>query len=153
MALETARTGKSGGKKHRNSHAREVAMQALYQIEVAEQPLAKVLLLEWLNQPLEASVRDYCQELIRGVTSSTPALNTVIESLSSKDPTQISTVVRNILRMGIFELMTENLDPSIVMDDLINLTRKYDGEESVPFVNGILDRFEKEKRTYRGETK
>jgi len=128
-------------------------MQALYQIEVAEQPLAKVLLLEWLNQPLEASVRDYCQELIRGVTSSTPALNTVIESLSSKDPTQISTVVRNILRMGIFELMTENLDPSIVMDDLINLTRKYDGEESVPFVNGILDRFEKEKRTYRGETK
>lgn len=128
-------------------------MQALYQIEVAEQPLAKVLLLEWLNQPLEASVRDYCQELIRGVTSSTPALNTVIESLSSKDPTQISTVVRNILRMGIFELMTENLDPSIVMDDLINLTRKYDGEESVPFVNGILDRFEKEKRTYRGEIK
>lgn len=133
-------------KKHRNSHAREVAMQALYQIEVVNHPVAHVLRFTWLNEPMPAAVHEHCVDLIQGVTDNWEALDRMIQSVSHKDITQISIINRCILRIGILELMQAKLDPGIVIDDLLNLTRQYDGEESVGFVNGILDRFEQERR-------
>lgn len=141
--------GKNFRKKHRNSHAREVAMQALYQMEVVQAPLDDVLLFGWLNQPLDTATKEFCVNLVRGVAENAPALDDVIISVSNKDMTQISMVIRSVIRIGMFELMRGELDPNIVMDDLLNLARKYDGEESVAFVNGILDRFEKERKSLR----
>ena len=46
--------------------------------------------------------------------------------------------------MGIYEMRVTGRDPAIVMDDLLNLARRYDGEQAVPFVNGVLDRYRKE---------
>lgn len=135
----------TGHKKHKNSHAREVALQALYQMEVADQPLYRVLELGWLNERMESSAEEYCRFLIQGVVDHWDALNRVLESYSDKDVTQISTVNRCILRLGFFELMQSSLSPDIVMDDLLNLTRKYEGNEAVSFVNGVLDRFESDR--------
>lgn len=132
--------------KHKNSHAREVALQGFYQMDVVLTPLRSVLTFSWLNEPLGAEEREFCNGLIEGTVENQDALDQVIESFSDKDFTQLSTIVRCILRMGIFELMRGGLDSRIIIDDLLNLTRKYDGEESVAFVNGILDGFEKERK-------
>ena len=121
-------------------------MQALYQIEVVDHPVSTVLRFSWLNEPMPAATQEYCIHLIQGVTDNWEALDGVIGSLSHKDVTQISVINRCILRTGIFEIMEGKLDPGIVMDDLLNLTRKYEGEDSVAFVNGILDRFDRERR-------
>ena len=42
--------------------------------------------------------------------------------------------------IGLHELQSGRLDARIIIDDLLNLTRKYDGKDSVAFVNGVLDR-------------
>lgn len=140
----------TGARKHRNSHARELAMQAIYQIEVVNQPVEKVLRFDWLREHPPASTKEYASKLISDVTENWDALDEVLASFSSKDITQISIIIRCILRIGLIELMEGEIDPRIIMDDLLNLTRQYDGEKSVGFVNGILDSFEKEKRENRG---
>lgn len=132
--------------KHPHSHGREVAMQALYQLEIGHQSLVEVLMFRWLNQPLAAATDEFTKELVEKVSDYSDELDQVINSFSHKDGTQISTVVRCILRMGVFEMLYRETDSRIVIDDLCNLTRRYDGEESVGFVNGILDRVEKAYR-------
>ena len=134
-----------GKKKHKNSHAREVTLQGLYQMEIANQPLESILKLGWLNEFPGASEQAFITGLIEGVADHMDVLDDVIDSFSDKDSTQISTIVRSILRIGIFEIMRGELEVGIVIDDLLDLTRKYDGNESVPFVNGILDGFKNEK--------
>lgn len=53
-------------------------------------------------------------------------------------------VDRNVLRMAIFEMMDAQTPPAIVIDEAIELARKFSGEESVPFINGVLDSIRKE---------
>ena len=137
VRLQTRR--KRRHKKHPNSHAREVALQALYQVDVADSTEADVLAMNWLNEPLEPIRLAYCERLIRGVLANRAELDRWIIEHSRKDMTQISTIIRNILRMGIWELRIGEIASSIIIDDQLNLTRIYEGEEAVPFVNGILD--------------
>ena len=149
-ALSARLPGTVTVKKHKNSHAREVTLQALYQMEVADQPLHRLLEMGWLNEPMEAAAGEYCRALIQGVVDHWEALNRVLENYSDKDVTQISTVNRCILRMGFYELMRSDLGAEIVIDDLLNLTRKYEGREAVSFINGVLDRFEHDRREVEG---
>ena len=137
------RSRKSG--KHPNSHAREVIMQALYQLEVAHHSVNHVLELDWLNERMEWELEDFCRDIIQGVAENQDALDRVIQTFSHKHLTQISIITLCILRMAIFEMQQTELEARIIIDDLLNLTRKYDGDESVGFVNGILDRYEKER--------
>ncbi len=136
----------STAKKHQNTHAREMAMQALYQMEVINAPLSKVLQFDWLGDLPGAATIEYARSLVERVTDNWDALDEVIQSFSDKDITQISIINRCILRMGLVELMKQDLEAGIIIDDLLNLTRQYDGDESVSFINGILDSFEKERR-------
>jgi N utilization substance protein B len=130
---------KSGVQKHPHSHAREVALQALYQIEVVDKPLGEVLRFGWLNAPMDEDRRQYCEALIERVMECWPDLDTRVSALSHKDLRSISSINRSILRIGLVELDRKETDTRIIIDDLLNLTRKYDGEESVAFINGILD--------------
>lgn len=140
-AKAPARTGKMRAK-HPNSHAREVVLQALYQMEVGGHTLEEILRFKWLNQPLDAEKRAFCERYIREISRGLPILEAEIASLSKKHITQISAVNRCILRMAAYELSRAELDARITIDDALNLTRKYEGEESVGFVNGILDAYE-----------
>ena len=131
-----------GKGKHPNSHAREVVLQALYQLEVGQHPLEDILRFGWLNADLDPEKRDFCLRHISEIHPATATLEAEIAELSKKHISQISTVSRCILRMAIYELGRADLDARIIIDDALNLTRKYDGEESVGFVNGILDEYE-----------
>ena len=77
---------KSGVQKHPYSHAREVALQGLYQIEVVDKPLGEVLNFGWLNAPLDEDRRAYCVSLIEVVMERWPALNERIASRFAGPP-------------------------------------------------------------------
>jgi N utilization substance protein B len=57
---------------------------------------------------------------------------------------RMPTVDRNILRLAIYEMTQGQTPPPIVIDEAIELARKFSGNESVPFVNGVLDSVRKE---------
>lgn len=48
-------------------------------------------------------------------------------------------VDRNIIRLAVAEMLTEKTPPAVVIDEALELARRFSGEESVPFVNGVLD--------------
>ena len=52
-------------------------------------------------------------------------------------------VDRNILRMAIYEMKTLGTPPAVVIDEALELARRYSEEEAVPFVNGVLDAIRK----------
>ena len=56
-------------------------------------------------------------------------------------------VDRNILRMAIYEMMQAETPAPVVIDEAIELARRFSGEDSAPFVNGVLDSVRKELET------
>ncbi|MBE7438679.1 MAG: hypothetical protein HS115_09525 [Spirochaetales bacterium] len=132
--------------RHPHSHGREVALQALYQMEVVGTLAEEVLELKWLNRPMEEEAREFCRRLIMAAAQSWSALDESIRAFAHIDYSQISAVVHSILRIGFLELMWAELAPAIVIDDILELTRRYEGEEAVAFVNGVLDAFEKSRQ-------
>ena len=135
-----------GTKKHSNSHAREIALQGLYQLKVAQKSLEEeVLLLGWLTDAPKESIQDYARVLLKGVHENYQRQEGSIKEYADKDLSQISSVVSAILHIGIYELDFGELSHTIIIDDLLELVRKYDGEESVAFVNGILDTYYRER--------
>ena len=129
-------------KKHAHSHAREVALQALYQFDLGAHSAEDVVRLRWLSEPPEAL--DYCRSLILAVVADWEGLNARIRLCSDKDYTQISTVVRCILRMAMHELDASGIPPAVLIDDYVNLARRYEGEEVTAFVHAIVDRHRRE---------
>jgi len=56
-------------------------------------------------------------------------------------------VDRNILRMAIFEMLEGRTPPPVVIDEALELARRFSGDESVPFINGVLDAVRKDLGT------
>jgi N utilization substance protein B len=56
-------------------------------------------------------------------------------------------VDRNILRVAVYELLEEPTPPPVVIDEALELARRFSGDESVPFVNGVLDAVMREMRS------
>src|SRR5690606_34948402 len=61
-------------------------------------------------------------------------------------------VDRNILRMGIHEMLDMGTPPPVVIDQALALARRFSGEESVPFINGVLDAIRREQLANQPES-
>ena len=131
-------------KKHSNSFAREIALQSLYQIELGKKSIEEVMELKWMSNLPERKIIDYSKKIVCGVYESFENNINYIIKYSRKDITQISTIVQGIMQIGLWELKNAQIDPVVIIDDLLELTRKFDGEESVAFVNATLDSIRKE---------
>ncbi|MCB1172711.1 MAG: transcription antitermination factor NusB [Leptospiraceae bacterium] len=129
---------------HPLSHAREIAMQSLYQLEIKAHKMDEVLRFGWLNQDLEPAKRDYARYLVQQVNQNRGALDVAIKVHARLHYSQMAVIVRTLLRLAIFELQTDEVPAPILIDEYIELTRKYDGEESVAFVNAVLDAWQRE---------
>ncbi len=128
-------------KKHQNSYAREVVLQSIYQMEVGKVLLEEVLQFKWLKSTPRPEILSYTHTLIHSMQQDEDGDIAYIEKYSHKDISQISVIVLIILRIGFAELRSSLVPAHIAIDDLLELTREYDGEESVSFMNGILDTF------------
>ncbi len=133
-------------KRHPNSHAREIALQALYQMDISDKSVEEVKELDWLENPRpDEKVIHYVHTALEGVHKNYQQDEIYIEKYSSVSPTQISKVIKAILHIGLWELRRKAWSHTIIIDDLIELIRQYDNEKSVPYVNGMLDTFYKKE--------
>jgi len=124
--------------------ARETALQALYKIDISEGNAGEEgLEIEELAPGTEA--RRYCELLVGGVSSHLKELDTVIEKHSENwTISRMSVVDRNILRMAAYELLYQGGVPyKVVIDEAVELAKKFGTDESGPFINGVIDRLRK----------
>lgn len=123
--------------------AREFAVQFLYQCEseklfhYSESHLAAFAEHFQIPPHVVPSVR----ELARGVLDQVNELDQKIQEVSSNwKVSRMPAVDRNVLRLAAFELIAQSAPPKVVMNEAIELAKKYGTSDSGKFVNGILDR-------------
>ena len=121
--------------------ARECALQMLFQIDVTSTPPAEVFQEFWIDQSPADDVRAFAEGLVRGVAQQRRALDAVLAGSSEHWRIERMAVVdRNVLRMAIYELLWQpETPPAVVIDEAIEVAKRFGGEESGAFVNGVLD--------------
>jgi len=127
----------------KRTKARERAVQALYQIDVAATDLDEALSRFWKSfEPVEREVMQVAEELVRGVARHRRELDTAIEAVSQNwRLDRMARVDRNVLRLATFELLHRaDVPVKVVINEAIELGKKFGSESSGAFINGVLDR-------------
>ena len=125
--------------------SRSVAMQSLYEWDFhgkADNELEKITEknIEEFGKGLESY--DFIWAIVNGVKDNLEVIDKIIEKTAPEWPiNQINILDRNVLRIGIFELLYENKDevpPKVAINESIELAKNFGGENSRKFINGVL---------------
>jgi N utilization substance protein B len=127
----------------KRTKARERAVQALYQIDVTASDLDEALERFWRSfEPVEREVRELAEAYVRGVAAGRRGVDDAIEAVSAHwRLDRMAKVDRNVLRLAVYELLHRpDVPVKVVINEAIELGKKYGSESSGAFVNGLLDR-------------
>ncbi|WP_017855569.1 transcription antitermination factor NusB [Leptospira interrogans] len=121
--------------------SREIAVMALYQLELTQPPLKEVLKFKWYDKKTEPEERDFAVSIVNGVVKNQEQIDTLIKKYSKNwDFSRISIVNKAILRLSIYALLyTWEVPKNVTIDEAVELTKEFESEESARFVNGVLD--------------
>jgi N utilization substance protein B len=134
---------------------RTAALQMLYQWEVGRLTVPQVAQTFWRIGEIETPPSERAQELATRLTAGTVECLAVIDAAleeASKNwrLERMPVIDRLILRMGIYELIYETATPApVVIDEALELARRFSTDEAVSFINGVLDAVK--GRVERGE--
>jgi N utilization substance protein B len=122
---------------------RELALQMLYQYELAGTDVDRILEgLEELDDAPAAS-RKFAVDLVRGVLARRDEIDGIIGGQADNwRLDRMAAVDRNILRVALYELIYQtDTPPAVVIDEAVEVAKRFGSERSSQFVNGILDGF------------
>ncbi len=122
--------------------AREIALQVLYQLDTSRGKPKEVLELFWENFKPSSQAREFCQRLVEGVSQNLGEVDRLIEDNSENWTLKRMAVVdRNILRLATFELLhCPDIPFKAILNEAVELAKKYGADDSSAFINGILDK-------------
>jgi N utilization substance protein B len=122
------------------SKSREYAMQMLFQWDMSQQEPAKLESEFWKSAKAADNTRKFANELFEGAAQNAPALDEIIGKYAQNwKLDRLAVIDRAILRLAIHELQATKTPAKVVMNEAVELAKKFSGDESAPFVNGILD--------------
>jgi len=131
--------------------SRERSLQILYQWDLLGNSIDASIAsyYDCLSSPEEERQPDedpFMDQLVRGVAARVEEIDASIARHSEHWRIErMPAVDRNILRLAIFE-MTAGISPAaIAIDEALQLAKRFSGEESLPFINGVLDAVRKER--------
>ena len=133
----------------RRRKARETALQFLYQLDVREHDDPSAQAAEfWSRHSVDAQARAFAEELVVGTKQNQGAIDGLIaQSAEHWDLERMSTVDRNILRAGVYELLWHPEVPAkVAINEAIEIAKKFGTQESSRFINGVLDRIARDLR-------
>lgn len=134
----------------RRSKARVCAMQMLYQREWSGEEPGRVIEDFWSMRNATPAVRAMAERLFAGAESEREAIDADITGVMTNwELGRLAAIERNVLRLGAYELKRGKDTPAaVIIDEAIEISKRYGEADSSSFVNGILDAL---KRKYRGQ--
>ncbi len=131
----------------RRSRARELALQALYLIDVRGPDARDEVALYLHAQTDDPETREFATELVEGVSRQREQIDERIAAIAQNwQIHRMAVVDRNILRIGTFELTAlADIPPKVSINEAIELAKRYSTADSGAFVNGILDKIRAEQ--------
>src|SRR5580698_10500389 len=144
--------------------SRQRALQVLYQWDMTKRPVDEAIRSFYdtldadkqADEPMEeknldedsperAGRDEFMEELARGASEMASDIDRRISQKSDHWKLERMPVVdRNILRLGIYEMSLQDTPAAVVIDEALELARQFSGEESVAFINGVLDAVHKD---------
>jgi N utilization substance protein B len=127
--------------------SREAALQMLFALEAAgSPPVERVIAAFWRETPGDPDGREYADAVVRGVAEELEAVDERIRKASTNWRLErMARVDRNVLRLGTWELMrSKDVPRPVVLDEAVELAKRFGSDDSSSFVNGVLDRVAEE---------
>ena len=124
--------------------SREFAMQMLFQWDMSQQEPSALEGKFWAATKGAQQVRSFANQLFEGAAHDASNLDELIAQYASNwRPERISAIDRAILRLALHELRATDTPPKIVINEAIELAKKFSSDDAGGFVNGILDSYRK----------
>ena len=121
--------------------ARSLALQALYQWQIAGAAVYEIEAEFVVDNDMSKVDVEYFRDLLRGVVSRAPELDEHFSALVNRPVEKIDPIEKALLRMGIYELKYRvDVPYRVVINEAIDLAKKFGGTDGHKFVNGILDK-------------
>ena len=126
------------------SKARKQSLDLLYEGDIRGQEPAELLALRDVIEegPESRPIREYTKELITGIADNRRKIDELISTYAQGwDMDRLPAVDRNILRLGIYEILwCKDLDDAIAIDEALNLARELSTDDSAGYIHGVLGR-------------
>ena len=125
--------------------SRQRALQVLYLWDQRKQLVEEAIasFYETLgseDEPQRTPPDDFMETLVRGTVANSDAIDQRIIARSANWRIERMPIVdRNILRLAVYEMDAVKTPPAVVIDEALELARQFSGDESVAFINGVLD--------------
>jgi N utilization substance protein B len=122
--------------------ARELAVQLLYQHDLAKMDPEEAMSLFWEHFPVNLDIREFCGQLVLGTLDRLTLVDELLSEASENWALhRMSVVDRNILRLATYELLDRpDIPPSVSLNEAIEIAKKYSTPDAAVFINGVLDR-------------
>jgi len=126
----------------KRTRSRELALQILYQADLREGELKKILPDFWKDNPVPDDVSEFTERLVHGTLTHKKLIDKKIQKYAENWTLERMAVIdRNILRMASFEMLyMDDVPPKVSINEAVDIAKKYGDEQSGSFVNGILDK-------------
>lgn len=115
-------------------------MQMLFQWDMSQQDPGKLEAKFWKSAKAADNTRNFANELFEGAARDTAALDEIIGKHSENWKfDRLAAIDRAILRLAVHELRAGETPAKVVLNEAVELAKKFSNEESGAFVNGVLD--------------
>lgn len=138
--------------------ARIIAFQALYSWEASKVSVSELSTFSWLDEEkksaLDEATATFSRLLVAGAIENITAIDAmIVRHLKNWDFSRLNRVDLAILRMSAYALMyQDDVAPTIVIDEAVDISREYGTDDSYRFVNGVLDGIRKTVEAERGSS-
>ena len=122
------------------TRARSLALQVLYEVDIANHPPADIFKLRLEESPLTEDLADFARQIIFGTLPLTNTFDHLISKYAPEWPLdQIAAIDRNILRMALWEFAVYRETPlKVAINEAVELAKLYGSDSAPRFVNGVL---------------
>jgi transcription antitermination protein NusB len=120
--------------------SREYALQMLFQWEMGKQDPSRIENGFWKNARAQKSTREFANQLFENAAARAEELDPIIASLAKNWRIErIAAIDRALLRLALAELRTAGTPSKVVINEAVELAKKFSSEDAAGFINGILD--------------
>ncbi|MBV6451056.1 MAG: Transcription antitermination protein NusB [Anaerolineales bacterium] len=122
------------------TRARALALQVLYEVDIANHPPAEAFKARLEETPLSEELSEFTRQIIFGVLPITSNLDILISKYAPEWPLdQIAAIDRNILRIALWEFAVSDETPiKVAINEAVELAKIYGSDSAPRFVNGVL---------------
>jgi N utilization substance protein B len=127
-----------------------VALQALFEIDLTNHSPYTVVDQRTREASLAGSTEEMCKWLVLGVVETKDQLDAIIHETAPEWPVdQLAVVDRNLLRMAIYEILTERTPVKVAINEAVELAKTFGSDNSPRFVNGVLGTIARNQGAYQ----